>query len=160
MKYKLLLGLMIGSQFIFATDDPNFEYYRSICTNFKHGSGGNGCGPKGLAYQAAYNDGNESVARHFLEKYNKHKGGKPVEFGKKLYDEDKIEEYLPKQASFKQKISDWTEIGELIKRGKRDEFVERWETNSHEYIYRRIEEVEEEIRRFVFEEFQVRKRKG
>ena len=159
MKYKLLLGLIVLPQFIFASDDPKFGYYEEIRANFARGSGGNGCGPCGLAYQAAYNDGNKRAANHFLNKYNK-KHGKKVEYGVHLYSEDTIQKYLPKQASFEQKISDWTEISELIKRGKRDEFEERWETDSHEYTYKRIEEVEEEIRRIrrFCEELQVRKK--
>ena len=160
MKYKLLLGLIVLTQFIFASDDPKFGYYEEIRANFARGSGGNGCGPCGLAYQAAYNDGNKEVAKYFLKKYIEQHGRK-LEYGAQLYSEDTIQKYLPKQASFEQKISDWTEISERIKRGKRDEIEVRWGTVSHEYTYKCIEEVEEEIRRIrrFCEELKVRKKK-
>jgi len=160
MKYKLLLGLMVMSQFVFAIDgdSKDLEYYDSIRANFSHGSGGNGCGPCGLAYQAAYNDGNEKAAKHFLKQYIK-EHGKKVEYGVHLYSEDKIEEYLPKQTSFKTKKSHVAEFTETERFHKRDEFKDSWETPSAKYTF--IRNIEEEIiRRVKIEEvMRVRKKK-
>ena len=160
MKYKLLLGLILLPQFIFASDDPDYQYYENIRANFARGSGGNGCGPCGLAYQAAYNDGNEAVAKHFLKEYIKQHGRK-LEYGVQLYSEDIIQENLPKQTSNKHKKSDKTESGEILKLCKQDKYEESRESSLEKVIYRQlITEEETRIFRRIVEEFTRVQKKG